>query len=102
MARNEVTEGIQEQSADEQIPYQIDVSNWGSSPTGISVKAYIVDSGLDVTSIVYETNEPTVEGNVITLSLLKSLVKGITYRIEVLFTCNTTIFECYFRVYCDH
>ena len=102
MVRNEVTEGLQEQSADEEIPYQIDVSNWGSNPTSPSVKAYIIDSGLEVTSTVYPTNTPTVSDNVITLSVLKDLDVGVTYRIEVQFNIGSTIFECYFRVYCDH
>jgi len=102
MPKNEVVEGLQEQSADEEIPYQIDVSNWGSTPTSPSVKAYVVDSGLEVTSTVYPTNSPTVSGNVITLSVLKSLSLGVTYRIEVQFNIGSTIFECYFRVYCDH
>jgi len=102
MPKNEVMEGLQEQSADEEIPYQIDVSGWGSNPTSPSVKAYIVDSGSDVTSTVYPTNSPTVSGDVITLSVLKDLTAGVTYRIEVQFNIGSTIFECYFRVFCDH
>ena len=102
MARNEVVEGLQEQSSDEEIPYQVDVSNWGSNPTGLSAVAYVHDSNVDVTSTVFPTNSPSVSGNVITLSALKDLTIGQTYRIEVLFTIDPAVFECYFVVYCDH
>ena len=101
MPTNEVVEGIQDQSCDEEIPYQIVTTNWGT-PTSPSVKAYVIDTGVDVTSVVFPTNEPSVDGDTITLSPLKALTKGVVYRIEVLFTSGAAIFECFFRVYCDH
>ena len=102
MPKNEVLEGIQEQSADEEIPYQIITTNWGSNPSSPSVKAYIEDSDTDATSTVFPTNEPSVSEDTITLPPMKDLTVGVTYRVEVAFNVGSTVFECYFRVYCDH
>ena len=99
---NEIIEGLQYQSADEEIPYQIITTPWGSNPSAPSVAAFLVDTGAVVTTTVFPTNTPTVNGDTITLSPLKSLVKSNTYRIEVLFTCGATKFECFFKVFCDH
>jgi hypothetical protein len=95
-----VVEGTQEQSTDEQIPWSIDTTQWGddpTSPTAVAVDEYTDET---VTSTVFPTNSPSVSDNVITLSPLKSLTKGHTYRIEVKFTISTTVWECYFKVKC--
>ena len=96
----QVIEGIQEQSTNEEIAYAINTTPWGGSPSGPSAVAYDVDSGMDVTATVFPVNAPSVLGDVITLSKLKLLVKGKTYRIEVLFTQGTNILECYLLVKC--
>jgi len=96
----EVNEGLQYQSADEELAYSITTTNWASSPTSSSVVAYDENTNTVVTTTVFPTNSPSESGDVITLSLLKALVIGTLYRIEVKFTTGTNIYECYFRVKC--
>jgi hypothetical protein len=97
----EVKEGQQLQSADEEIAYSITTTPWGSSPATISAKAFDIDQGeTDVTTTVFPTNTPTAVGDVITLSALKALTKGRTYRVEVKFTAGGQVFEPYFYVRC--
>jgi hypothetical protein len=100
----EVKEGRQAQGTEEQIAYTVTTTPWGSTPTSISVKVWDVTRGkrLDVTSTVMPTNSPTASGDVITLSLLKLLTVGHTYRVEVKFTASGNVFEPYFFVECDH
>jgi len=95
-----VAEGTQEQSADEELIYTIDVSNWGSNPSTSSAVAIDETTGSTVTTTVFPTNTPTESSNTITLSPLKLLTKGHNYRIEVKFTIGSNIFECFFRVEC--
>jgi len=97
----EVTEGPKYQSADEELGYSITTTNWVSSPTNPAVVAIDETTGETVTSTVFPTNSPSVSGDVISLSLLKSLTKGHTYRIEVKFTAGSNIYECYFHVICE-
>ena len=96
----EAFEGIKYQSTDESLAYRITTTGWVSDPTSPSVKAYNEHPYEDVTSTVFPSNSPSVSGDVITLSLLTSLTKGRTYRIEVQFTVGSNIWECYFRVKC--
>ncbi len=100
MSALEVVGGKLYQGVDERIAYSITTSNWVSSPTSPSVKAYDEQDGSDVTSTVYPTNSPSVSGDVISLSLLRALTLGHTYRIEVQFTVGTSIYEPYFKVEC--
>ena len=87
------------QGVDEQIPYEITTTPWGSSPTGVSVVAKEVTNALfDVTATVFPVNSPTVSGDVITLSVLRSLTAEKVYRIEVKFTTGTTVWETYAEV----
>jgi hypothetical protein len=101
MATNrEVVEGYQEQTSTEEIIYSITTTPWGSTPSTVSAAAYQEGAETLVTTTVFPTNSPAVAGDVITLSPLKALTKGYTYRIEVKFTSGGNIFECYFRVKC--
>lgn len=101
MAILEVSQGELTQSADESLTYTISTTNWASSPTSPSVQAYDESANnADVTSTVFPTNSPSVSNDIITLSPLKSLIKGKQYRIEVKFTVSPNIYECYFRVTC--
>ena len=97
----EVQEGLQYQTSDEQLAYSITTTNWVSSPTSPSVVAFDINTGETVTTTVFPTNSPSVNGDVISLSLLKSLSKGHTYRIEVKFTVGSNVYECYFLVKCE-
>jgi hypothetical protein len=95
----EVVEGAQSQGEDEQIAWAIDVSNWGSSPTAVAaIVKDMDDSYADVTSTVMPINSPSVATDTITLSPLKLLTRGNTYRVEVKFTISGNVVECYFDV----
>ena len=98
----EVKEGTQYQGADEELAYQITTTNWGSSPSSTAVKAYDENNADDdVTSTVFPTNSPSESGDVITLSPLKSMTIGHSYRIEVKFTDgDSNIWELFFIVKC--
>lgn len=100
MTTLEVAEGIQHQSADEKLAFSVTTTNWASNPTSPSVSAYDTMDNTDVTSTVFPTNSPSVSGDVITLSLLRALTKGRTYRIEVQFTVGSNLYEFYFYVEC--
>ncbi len=97
----EVVEGTQFQTSDERLAHSVTTTNWVSSPTSPSVTAYD-ESANDkvVTSTVYPSNSPSVSGDTITLSLLRALTRGHTYRIEIQFTVGSNIYECFFRVKC--
>ena len=100
----EVKESPVEQGADESWAYTITTTPWGSTPTSISCAVYDITDGAapitanDVTSTVMPTNSPSASGDVITLSPLKSLTAGHTYRVEVKFTISGNIAEPYFIV----
>lgn len=94
----EVAEGIQYQGEDESIAYTVDVSAIGSSPSSVSVVVKDVTNGTVVTATVMPTNVPSVDGDVITLSPLKSLTAGVLYRVEVKYTLSGNVLENYFIV----
>ncbi len=54
----------------------------------------------DVTSTVMPTNSPSVASDVITLSALKLLTLGSSYRVEVKFDADSNTWETYFIVKC--
>lgn len=93
----EIAEGTQFQGVDEEITYQIDVSNWGSSPTSVSMVVLDNATRSDVTSVV-TTGSISVNGNVITLKTIRSLVAGTTYRVEVKFTISGNVLEAYMYI----
>lgn len=96
-----VAEGTQYQGADEELAYSVTTTNWGSSPTNVAVKAYDEHTGTDVTTTVFPTNSPSVAADVITLSPLKALTLGNSYRIDVKFTdSDSDIWELFFIVKC--
>ena len=89
----EVLEGTQPQGVDERIAYRLTVTNWGSSPTSVSV--VVKDrAGNDVTATV-TTGSASVAGNVITLPVIHSLTAGVIYRCEVKFTIDGNVLEAY-------
>lgn len=97
-SNREIVEGRQFQGVDEVIVYSIDVSNWGSSPTNVSIVVKQVSDGADVTSTVMNPNSPSVTTDTITLSALDTLTEGEEYRVEVQFDIGSDTFECYFYV----
>lgn len=97
----EVAEGTRHQSADESLAYSITTTNWVANPTGPSAVVVDETAAEDVTDTVFPSNSPSASNDVITLSLLKNLIKGHRYRVEVKFTVGTNIYEFYFHVLCD-
>lgn len=97
MIRREVLGGKRLQGTDEAIAYNVTTTPWGSSPTSIAVKAYELPGLTDVSATVL-AGSASATGDVITLPILSALTAGITYRVEVKFTCSGNIFEAYFFV----
>lgn len=94
----QVAETGLKQGADEQIAYQLTTTNWGSSPSSVTVKAYdMSNSFTDVTSTIL-SGDPSISSDVITLPIVKSLTAGSKYRIEIKFTTGGNVLECYFEL----
>lgn len=94
--RREFRESPFSQGVDEEIIYSLTTTAWGSSPTSVSVKVFDATTAkVDVTATVMPVNTPSVLGDVITLSPLKALTVGRSYRIEIKFSAGGNIFECY-------
>lgn len=100
MSKLEVAEGLQEQSADEILPWAITTTNTVSSPTSPTCVVIDETTGETVTSTVFPSNSPGTSGDVITTDYLKLLTKGHIYRIEVKYVVGSSTYECYFRVEC--
>jgi hypothetical protein len=99
MTTRAVAESPVSQGVDEQIAYAITTTPWGSSPTSIVVVVKDwTDNRKDVTNTVTPTNSPSVDGDVITLSPLKSLTAGHTYQVEVQFTAGGSVFKTFCQV----
>lgn len=87
----EVKQGIQVQGKSEEVPYAIDFADWDYTPTSPVVKAYDADNlTTEVTSTLFPTNNPTIVGTKIVLSLCKAGTVNKTYKIVVSYTYNTT------------
>jgi len=88
------------QGVDERIVYTLNVSNWGSNPSSVTV---VVKDATDdnpanwtnVTSTKTNGSAATVSGNVITLPKILSLANGSAYRVEVQFTVGSSVMEAY-------
>lgn len=98
MSVREVAEGLQIQGEDEEIAWAITTTNWGSSPSEVSVVTKDVTAGgTDVTDEVM-SGDASVSGDVITLPVLSGLTAGHLYRVEVQFTASSNVFEAYLMV----
>jgi len=82
------------QGEDESISYLLDVSEWGSDPTGITVVVKDED-GVDVTGTVTTGSPSQYTETVIQLPFIHSLTAGEQYRVEVKFTLSGNILEAY-------
>ena len=98
----EVEQGTRFQISSEEVEYTINTTGWTTSPTVSAVTAYDeTDNNTNVTSTVFPTNAPADSGATITLSVMKSLTKGHTYRVHVPFTdAGNNKFVCILRVKC--
>lgn len=96
----DITQGRQSQGADEEIVYTLTTTNWGTSPSSVTVKAYdLSNASADVSTTVL-SGSASVSGDVITLPTVKSLTAGRIYQIEVKFTAGGSVFETPFIVLC--
>jgi len=101
LSKLEVIERLLEQSSSEHIVYSIDFTDCGMTTLdSATAVAYDENDENDVTSVVFPTNTPSVSGAVATLSPLRALTKGHTYRIEVLAVESADYKEQFFRVAC--
>lgn len=94
MISRQVAEGVQSQGVNERIAYIVDVSHWGSTPSGVSVQAFDVTAGnyTDVTATNL-SGSASVAGNNITTPTVHSLTAGHMYRVEVLFVVSGNTLE---------
>jgi len=103
MSQFEVIEELLEGSTSELIPYTVDFTDVGvSTLDSATVAAYDELDESDVTSSVFPVPPTvTVESAVATLTLLQTLTKGHTYRIEILGKEGSAYKEGFFRVFCS-
>ena len=94
----EVREGLQLQGEDEQIAYTITTTPWGASPSSVTVVVKDETANFDVVTTSVTTGTVSVVGDVITTPIIKNLMIRHTYRVEVLFTAGSNVYECYFRL----
>jgi hypothetical protein len=101
MSEREVA--VKVQGEDEEIAYAFDVGNWGSNPSDVVVSAEVWSGGMwsDVSEDVLE-GSVEVEGNVITLPVVKNLVAGKAYRIYFMFTSGGMVYEPYLTIHTEN
>jgi len=97
----EVLEGLQYQTSTEILSWSIDTTNVVSSPSSPACVVYDEETETDVTSTVMPTNSPSATLNIITLSPLRALTRGRTYRIKVSWVVGSSTYERFFRVKCE-
>lgn len=101
----EVIESPLDQGKDETISYQITTTPWCTAPSLPVVTIYDVTGGIYTAlsvaelAIVMPVNNPTIAGDVITLSPLKALTVDKVYRVEVKFTAGGDVWEAWFLVH---
>jgi hypothetical protein len=92
----EVNESGLGQGQDEALVYTLNVSPWGSAPTGVQVKIYDITGGAYTdTSSTMLTGAASVADDDITLPELSGLVANHNYRLEVKFTIGDNTFEAW-------
>lgn len=102
--KREVKESPLTQGKDETVSYELTTTPWGSSPSSPVVTIIDVTNGGYTAltpaqmAVVMPVNNPTVAGDVITLSPLLGLTVGKSYRVEVQFTTGGQVLEPYFIV----
>ncbi|HMN11163.1 MAG TPA: hypothetical protein PKD55_02415 [Bellilinea sp.] len=81
------------QGEDERIPYPIDTTPWGGSPSNpvITIKD---STGADVTA-AHTLGVATVNGDKVITPLIINLTKGATYRLEVMFDTGGKTLEAF-------
>ena len=83
------------QGAEEEIGYEIDVSEWGDTPSNVTVKIYEWPGGTDKSATLLD-GSATISGNIIYLPQIIGLTAEMMYRLEVKFTlADLNIYECF-------
>ncbi len=87
------------QGVDESVAYVLTTTKWGSNPTNVVCKVYLVenDTNTDVSATTL-TGSPTVNGDAITLPLLGGLTAEKKYKVVVRFTVSGNTKSAYFWV----
>jgi len=89
------------QTPNERLIYTLTTTNWGATPSNVSIKAYDTSQeDKDVTNTVFPDNEPSVDTNTISLSLLRALTANHVYRIEYQFDVTGSTLEARKEVRC--
>lgn len=81
-----------QQGVRERVIYELDTEPWGGNPSSVVVVVKL--NGVDVTEAVC-TGTASVDGHVITLPVIHSLVAGGRYRVETRWTNTGNTFECF-------
>ena len=89
--------GTVEQGVDEIVEYGVLTTNWGSSPTNVTVVVKNADTDEVVTDDVTDGNA-SVAGNTITLPKIQALTAETIYRVEVKFDVGNHTLEAYFKI----
>ncbi len=104
MTIREVRQGLLTQGVNEQIAYTLTTTPWGSSPTSACVAVYDVvpgDTHLDVSASCL-LGVPTVNGDIITLPVLRSLTRGHIYQLQIKFVVSNNILEAFAMIQAEN
>lgn len=98
--KRHIVEGKQSMGTDENIAYRVDVSRWGVSPISPEARIYTRSPWVDVTGAKM-SGAATANGNIITLPAISGLENGKAYQVQVKFTIDGNVLECYFNLDCE-
>jgi hypothetical protein len=100
----EIEQSVQVVGIDERPVYGLNISNWGNSPSSVTLACYkyLNNAWTDVTATCFPVGTSSVSGNLITLPAFVPQAIGDSYRIEVKFTITGgSILEAYALVNCE-
>ena len=84
---------------DERPIFTLTSTNWGSSPTSVTLAAFTWAEATDTYTVATTTICPTgsvsVSGNVITLPVFVPPVEGTKVRVEIKFTVSSSVVEAF-------
>ena len=97
MSHREIVQGQQIVGINERPIWKLDVSNWGTTPTVLSVLCYkwVSDAWVNVTTTCFPFGTVVATGNIITLPIFVPQAIGDSYRVDVRFTLAGSILEAY-------
>jgi hypothetical protein len=93
----EIVEGDQYVGLNESPRFKLTTTNWGSSPTTVSVFSYSYNKTTQVytlnTSTIFPSGSASVSGDVITLPALVPQAVGDMYEVHIKFTAGGSVWE---------